>query len=757
MTTMVIRSKVAAPALAALLALSCGRSLTLDDRPGSNGGAGGSSSPGTSDGGDATSAGGASGAAGSGTGGSTGAGGTVVPPDGGADKPKIPDAGKDVADAGPPDVPPDHSPTPDVGGCPVDCTQLPHVRTDVVVPCINGVCNLYYGTCEPEFAHCSSTPNIGCETDLSMSPNCGGCGVQCSSGYSCRTISNGYNYCLQDCQAPAATACDFSCVDLQNDPSNCGACGNGCYVTNEQVACQQGKCVALGCTDSTVADCTSDPGCETMLGNDPNCGGCNDPACALDNTMYTCSDGLGCKASVCAVGYANCNTSSPDCETAFASPAPAGAGCLPQYVGTVGLATQLLNTTVTAIASDGSFFIAGTYQGAVDFDPSSAGKDVRTANDPDGYITKFKADGSYAWTAILGGRGGLTLTALALTPAGSVVATGSYQDTIDLDPSAAQDIRVTSDTFETDVFVVELSSAGAEVWGRTFPSTAFNTNATSTGLAVDAAGAVYVAGYFSGSIDFDPGAGTDAQTSAIDGSGFLAKLDSAGNHAWAHAIDDADCLTTLRAVAVATDGNVWATGTVAAGPTCVLGPERGTYPVDDALIVKFNSAGDARTVWSLGDIQPDAAVAIAAGRNGGVYIGGIATGDVDLDPGSGVARRWLGAYSGSGFVLALAADGTYQWSRVLSSASIVAMASTPDGGAIVAGSASQAYVTRLTPAGDSVWTFPVGDQSVSATALASSGTSFAVGGISSGTQDFDPGPSIDLVFGDVAFVSRFNF
>jgi hypothetical protein len=46
---------------------------------------------------------------------------------------------------------------------------------------------------------------------------------------------------------------------------------------------------------------------------------------------------------------------------------------------------------------------------------------------------------------------------------------------------------------------------------------------------------------------------------------------------------------------------------------------------------------------------------------------------------------------------------------------------------------------------------------VTLTSLATSATAFTVAGISSGTQDFDPGPGVDLVFGDVAFVSRFNF
>jgi len=758
MTTTVTRSRVATPLLAAALALSCGRSLTLDDRPGfGKGGAGGSSAA-NSDGGDAASRGGASGAIGGGAGGVVGTGGSIVQPtDAGVDRSKTGTGGSNVVDARPPDLAPDRISMPDVGGCPVDCSKLPHVNPNAGVTCINGVCNLNgFGSCAPGFAHCSGTPNIGCEADLLTSSNCGGCGIQCFSGTSCQTV-NSYNYCLVPCQAPTPTRCDFSCVDLQTDLGNCGSCAAFCTGTNERVACQQGKCVSLGCNDSTVADCTSDPGCETFLGNDPNCGGCNDPACSLNNTMFTCSDGLGCKASICSIGFANCNATNPDCETAVASTAPGSGNCLPTYVASVGLATQLTTTALTAIASDGSFFIASVYQGAVDFDPSSMGRDVRTANDTDGFVTKFNADGSYAWTATLGGRGTLTLTALATTPQGGVVASGFYQDTIDLDPSAGQDIHITNDTFEYDAYVVEIASNGTEVWGRTFAGTSFGANGTVGGVAVDSAGAVYVAGSFSGTVDFDPGPGDASHTPPVDTSAFIVKLDSGGLFAWVRAFDDPDCTTFLQAITIATDGSIWAAGSLSAGPTCALGPERATYPIDDVLIVKLGNAGATRTVWTVGEMDTDDGLAIAAGRNGAVYVGGMAADDVDMNPGPGVAKRWFGPHAQSGFVLALAADGTYQWSRVLSGASVDTMASAPDGGVIVTGSSGQAFVSRLTPNGDSVWTVPIGDSSVSVQSVASSGTSFAIAGSSSGTEDFDPGPSLDLLFGDLSFVSRFTF
>ena len=264
-----------------------------------------------------------------------------------------------------------------------------------------------------------------------------------------------------------------------------------------------------------VADCDANhPGCETTLGSDTNCGSCNDPSCTLANTMFTCSDGLGCTASVCEVGFANCNTSSPDCETAVASTTPTSGGCLPQYVGSVGLATQLLNFTVTALAADGSFFIAGTYQGTVDFDPSSTGKDIRTATDADGYVSKFNADGSYAWTATLGGRGGLSLAA-----AGGHAGRRCGRDRLVPGHDRSRSERGAGHPGhqrplpERHLRRRRSPPTDRRSGAAPSPGTSFDSEQRrATGIAVDAAGAVYVAGFFSGTVDFDPGAGTDTHS-----------------------------------------------------------------------------------------------------------------------------------------------------------------------------------------------------------------------------------------------------
>ena len=264
----------------------------------------------------------------------------------------------------------DHGATPDASGCAVDCTHLPHVRAEGGASCFNGKCFLPYYACELGFANCSGDGNTGCETDVSKPANCGACGFSCTEPTrDCRQVSGGF-FCLAPCTAPLPDGCGHDCVDLQNDPANCGGCGISCSQPNALTSCQQGHCVLIGCAGLTVADCTADPGCETDLGTPDNCGACGDPECALPNTLLTCGDGSGCAVAVCAPGYANCDTTSPDCETMVSSPGPPPAGCLPHYVGTLPIATQRFDGATSAVAPDGSFFLAGAFTGSVDFDPS---------------------------------------------------------------------------------------------------------------------------------------------------------------------------------------------------------------------------------------------------------------------------------------------------------------------------------------------------------------------------------------------------
>jgi hypothetical protein len=725
--------------LAALLALSCQRNL---GRSFPDGGAGARSSAGGNGGLPTTSAGGNGGSTTIGVGGN---GGSAVT-DAGADRgAPPPDAGKDTG--------PDGA-TP---GCPVDCTHLPHVRPDAIVRCLQGKCQYFGDACQPGFANCGGDANTGCETDVSTNSNCGSCYSVCYAPQTCRPLTTGGFFCATPCTPAFPDTCDYQCVDLKIDLDNCGSCGNQCYLPNAFLACQAGKCVSQGCSDPSYADCTSDPGCETILGTTADCGLCGDPKCTAANTLFTCSDGGDCKGAVCAPGFANCDTASPDCETALDSPPAGGGGCLPHYVGTVPIATQLFDNAVTAIAADGSFFLAGTFSGAVDFDPS-ANRDVRTTSDADGYVTKLNADGSYAWTAALTGRGSIQLTGLAVTPAGGVVAVGNYQDTIDLDPGPGSNAHFTLTVDQTDAFAVELAANGTFAWGGTFASGA-DSVVSADGVTVDGAGAVYVSGGFFGTVNFDPGAGTHNLVG--NQAGFVVKLTSGGAFAWASSFDDGtSCFAVLNATTVAKDGTLWATGEANAAPDCTLAPSHMGASESYVLLLKLDPAtGSQLSVRTIGNGLGGTGFAIAASADGALYLIGSGVAATVFDPGPPPVQRWLDNSGGGNFVLKLDTTGKLIWVRAVNGANLNSNAATSDGGVLVAGIASDrgSLVTRFTADGASVWSFSLGGDLARVLSISAAGNTMLIGGANLGTGDFDPGPAIDPIFGDISFVSRFTF
>ena len=118
--------------------------------------------------------------------------------------------------------------------CTEDCAKLPHVANDAA--CDAGACAF---TCMPGWAHCTSRPGDGCETDLSQPATCGACGNACTpTSPICLPTAGGYA-CSTACFNGTPTLCAGMCTDTTTDPKNCGGCGNACPAPS---TCTGGKC-----------------------------------------------------------------------------------------------------------------------------------------------------------------------------------------------------------------------------------------------------------------------------------------------------------------------------------------------------------------------------------------------------------------------------------------------------------------------------------------------------------------------------------
>ena len=252
--------------------------------------------------------------------------------------------------------------------------------------------------------------------------------------------------------------------------------------------------------------------------------------------------------------------------------------------------------------------------------------------------------------------------ATAVDGAGNVLVAGDFRETVDFDPGPGQVLR-SSVSGSTDLFLAKFSSAGALLWVQTFGGDSFSENCWS--LAVDGAGNAIIAGFFSGSVDFDPGPGSTILVSAGNNDAYVAKFASNGNFVWAKQVGGANH-EFARGVAVDAGGTIsvvggfYGTGDFDPGPGVFNMTSSG---FKDAFVLRLTAAGDL--VWSRqlsGNSQDEEAYGVAVDGMGNVYATGSFFNTVDFDPGPGTFN--LSSAGGDDiFLVKLDAAGNLGWAK----------------------------------------------------------------------------------------------
>lgn len=193
--------------------------------------------------------------------------------------------------------------------------------------------------------------------------------------------------------------------------------------------------------------------------------------------------------------------------------------------------SSMAGSSDISVSSNGDVFLAGRFNGTVDFDPSAKVKSVSSGPSTGGFALKIDTSGRFQWVTPFVGRtvsgvsGYAFATSVSLDPSGNVVVGGLYSGSVDFNPGTA----VTTPPVNAGGFIAKLSSSGGLTWVRAL-------EASSTtfvyGLAVDAAGSIYATGSFYGLIDLNPSAETSSHASAGGSDTFIVKLTSAGNFSW---------------------------------------------------------------------------------------------------------------------------------------------------------------------------------------------------------------------------------
>ncbi|BDS10160.1 T9SS type A sorting domain-containing protein [Aureispira anguillae] len=283
-----------------------------------------------------------------------------------------------------------------------------------------------------------------------------------------------------------------------------------------------------------------------------------------------------------------------------------------------------------------AIYVTGKFSGTDDFDPSAATVNLSSNGNKDIFVCKFSYSGNLIWAKSMGGTQDDESTAMTTDASGNIYITGNFHGTVDFDPGP-------STTFLTsygnsDVFVIKLDASGNLVWARQLSGTS---SERSKSIALDNAGAVYIGGEFSGTIDCDPSNATlhNLTTSLTSYNGFLTKLDASGNFVWAKNVGGQE----IEGICITSTGEVCIGGSFSNTVDFDPGPNVLTATANswsDIFMTKLDAAGNLAWTrqWasSGGGTGADYGKAMSI-YNNDIYLAGTFEGSVDFDPNQGVS------------------------------------------------------------------------------------------------------------------------
>lgn len=435
---------------------------------------------------------------------------------------------------------------------------------------------------------------------------------------------------------------------------------------------------------------------------------------------------------------------------------------------------------------DGNMYMTGRGHDSFDIEPG-AGVTTLTATSTSkfgGVVVKYDSAGNLIWGRIINANYLSESESIALDDDQNLYMVGNYQDTIDLDPGPATDLRPGGAplNFSThDAFLVKLDANGDYQWGRTMAGD--NVYADKVQTFNDR---IYVGGRFSGTVDFNPMGGSLLKSSAGGFDLWLSCFDSTGTLLWNKTYLNDNSGTNLHDMELDAQGNIyimsnnqdslalfdggtpfylysqnvhrfvakldpngdaiWATNfgffsawdgmaVTAAGEVYATGYFENTVDFNpdgptsinltsngnyDIYIVKLDQAGDVAWAQSIGSEDYDTGWDCSTDALGNCYVTGYISDTCDMDPGTGVATLLP-----SFFGIHLTNTG---------------------------------FLLKLDPSGNYLTHAPIGrDGQTLPTRLAVSDDALIVTGRFSNTVDFDHGPGTAILSGGGAniFIARY--
>jgi hypothetical protein len=301
-----------------------------------------------------------------------------------------------------------------------------------------------------------------------------------------------------------------------------------------------------------------------------------------------------------------------------------------------------ISTKKIEIDSSGNIYIIGYFSGSVDFNPAPGIFYILNSSYPNypSFIQKLNNNGNLVWVLKIDFVHGNFYT-FKIDNAGNLIIAGNFKDSVDIDPGTGVHMLYSNGGYDT--YILKLSANGNFIWAKSIGGPEDD---VVSDLVVDDYGNIYSHGYYSDTVDFDPGPGTFYYTSGYIfnyplNSSYILKLNKYGDFVWAKAFLNSEPGGETLASAIDKDsyGNIICAGYLSS-PGIDFDPGSGIYPPpvnhSSLYLVKLDSSGSfiwARFNTHIGLWGESYVDYIKIDRYNNICLTGRFGGSVDFDPG----------------------------------------------------------------------------------------------------------------------------
>jgi gliding motility-associated-like protein len=239
------------------------------------------------------------------------------------------------------------------------------------------------------------------------------------------------------------------------------------------------------------------------------------------------------------------------------------------------------------------------------------------------------AQPAFSWAVQLGDTSNDKVTCVTKDENGNIFCFGFFSGTIDVDPGPA--VYTLTSSSQSEIFCCKYSSSGNLIFGKKISGTFKSLSSAE----VDKQGNLFFCGSFTGTVDFNPDAGTNL-LDASNGKLFVSKWNNQGQYVWTKQFGNDSTFGDATSLCVTDSGEIVIAGIFSGTADLNPGPAFSFYSAtgeQDAFVLKINASGDLIYSSCFGGTKIVVVHDVACDKNENVFIAGCFIDSVDVDPG----------------------------------------------------------------------------------------------------------------------------